>query len=739
MPNGVAPPGETPPSEPPGQSRELLWTAATVAVFVAFLGLAAWLADSPGGSTLGGDLTFFVVINASIVFLIVLAFLVGRNLVRLTLDRRRGLFGSRLRTRLVILFIGMSLTPSLILVVVARGFLNEAIDSWFDDRVKTALQGAVDVADSYYLFAGDDARSLALGLAHSQSARNLLDGTIPEGAAKTTLEEQRAVRNLAAVHVLSRSHDTVVSAAAADVDDRLPAIGAALRSDLHAGREVAATIPIGAADIIRVGVPVHRDDGTVAGAVVVDIFVPEGIARTAREVSGAYADFLQNARFERPLRNQYALTLALVAVVIVFAAMWVGFRQARNITVPLSQLADGTREVAQGNWKFRIAPARDRETNILVDAFNRMTADLEASNAEIEARRKYAESILANIAAGVVSIDHTGAVTTVNRAAASMLGIHRTDAEGRHWSDAFAGIDAPQIHGLIETLLRQPEKLAPCQVRLTSGEQPTTALVSATALTDDGGAPSGGILFFEDVTDLLRVQRMEAWREVARRLAHEIKNPLTPIKLSAQRLRRRYLDRLEEGDRDLLDQCTTTIVSQVDAMQHLVSEFSTFARLPTVELVPQDVNRVVGEAVDLFRQGHTDVAFRFTPSDGLPLVPLDREALERVMINILDNAVAACEAAPERAAAVEVSTRYDAGLEAVCLEIADNGCGMSADVKHRIFEPYFSTKKNGTGLGMAIVAAIVADHRGYMRVHDNEPFGSKLSIHLPASAAAARG
>lgn len=721
--------------EATGQRRELVWTGAALVVFFAVLALALWVPDSNVGTSLGGDLTFFILLNLSVVFLIVLVFLVGRNLVRLTIDRRRGLFGSQLRTRLVILFIGMSLTPSFILVMVARGFLNEAIDSWFDTRVKTALQGAVDVADSYYLFAADDALQMARGLAAELAPavdRADLDPGDAEVAAR--LERARAERNVAAVHLCLAGPGPRWSAMAAAVVDRVPPLAPGLPEAIYVGEEVAATIPVEGADFIRVGVPLRGAGGAVAAAVLVDVFVPEAVARTAREVSGAYADFLQTARLERPLRNQYALTLALIAVVVAFAAVWVGLRQARNITVPLSELARGTREVSQGNWKFRIAPARDRETDMLVDSFNRMTADLESSHAEIEARRKYAESILANIAAGVISLDREGVVTTVNPAAAAMLGLSREHAEGRHWSGVFAPVEPPQVGELVATLVEHPERLAPCQVRLAAGEQPITALVSATVLSDESGHPRGGMLFFENVTDLLRVQRMEAWREVARRLAHEIKNPLTPIKLSAQRLRRRFMERLDASEREVLDECTTTIVSQVDAMQRLVSEFSTFARLPAVELVPQDVNRVVGDAVALFRQGHADVEFRFVPGEGLPPVPLDRESLERVVINILDNAVAACEAAPTRAATVEIGTCYRADLEAVCLDIADNGCGMSVEVKHRVFEPYFSTKEDGTGLGMAIVAAIVADHRGYIRVHDNRPHGSRFSIHLPVRA-----
>jgi len=723
---------DAPSSESPHPRRELLWTVLSTLLFSGFVLLAWWAPDTALGNSLSGDLTFFLILNLSIVFLIVLVFLVGRNIVRLTIDRRRGLFGSRLRTRLVLLFVGMSLAPSLILVVVARGFLNEAIDTWFDSRVRNALQGSVEVADSYYLFVADNALHTAITVAQ-HVARRATDPQAPANAAswQRLAEDRRAELNLAGLEVFGLAEQAPRRSQSPTLTQSPPLLSATERNGVLSGNELLQTIPIGSADIVRASVPVRDAAGTIIGGVAVEVLIPDSVARNAREISGAYAEFVQASRLERPLRNQYVLTLALVAMVVFFAATWVGMRQARNITVPLLDLARGTREVAQGNWKYRIAPASDQETGVLVDSFNRMTADLEASHAESEARRKYAESILAHIAAGVVSLDRRGIVTTVNPAAEAMLGLHREFSEGAHWTEVFGRPELVEVGEVIADLSEAPERLLSRQIRLSAGDQSINALVSATTLPDETGAPSGGMLFFENVTDLLRVQRMEAWREVARRLAHEIKNPLTPIKLSAQRLRRRYMTRLDVDERGLLDECTATIVAQVDAMQKLVSEFSTFARLPAVALVPQDINDVVEHALALFRQGHAEISFRFAPSPQLPSVPLDREALVRVIINILDNAVAACEAAPDRAGEVELATRYVAGLEVVCLEISDNGCGMSAEVKHRIFEPYFSTKKDGTGLGMAIVSAIVADHRGYIRAGDNEPHGSRFTIHFP--------
>jgi two-component system nitrogen regulation sensor histidine kinase NtrY len=316
-----------------------------------------------------------------------------------------------------------------------------------------------------------------------------------------------------------------------------------------------------------------------------------------------------------------------------------------------------------------------------------------------------------------------------------MLGLRLAEVRGRSWREGLQRSDLAKVREVIAEIFERPECEVERQIKLAGGEHIVTALVSATSLTDERGRPRGVMLFFEDVTHLLRVQRMEAWREVARRLAHEIKNPLTPIQLSAQRLQKRYARQLPGVERIVFDECTTTIVRQVDEVKRLVNEFSTFARLPAVELAPNDLNAVVGEALVLFRQGHLDIDFVVETETDLPALDLDRDAIKRALINLLDNAVAACRAMQARTPAerprIRVATSYLPARGVVRLEVADNGAGMTVEVKSRLFEPYFSTKKDGTGLGLAIVASIVSDHQAYIRVLDNEPHGSRFLIEFP--------
>jgi len=720
------------PEEARKRRREVLILAATAGVFLLFAIVEIRLPQFSNSSSSAGNVIFFLLINLNLILLVLLGFLVTRNLVRLAFERRRGIFGSRLRTRLVLAFVGLSLVPSVLLFFVAQGFLNDAFESWFNVRVQAALEGSMSVAENYYELSAEKALHFGSQVAGGLEQDALLENDEPNlGAFAQRKREQYA---LSALRVLNRNGESLSAAQDPELGT-LPNLKPEMLNDVLSGRKIAQRQRFHKGDLVRVGVPVLSKSGAAVGAVIVDSFVPRDIERMARNTARSYQEYRQLSGMRQPIENQYILSMALITLVIIFSAIWFGLRQAKRITVPLQRLEEGTREVAQGNWGYRIDATGDEETAVLVDSFNRMTADLQETNSELVERRKYAENILANIAAGVVSLGADGSITTVNPAAERMLGVHLADVRGKPWREVFNRPDLARVGEMMEEILRRPDREIEKQVELSGGEHAVLAHVTATALTGDTGENRGAMLFFENVTDLLRVQRMEAWREVARRLAHEIKNPLTPIQLSAQRLRKRYLGQLEEANRPVFDECTRVIIGQVDELKRLVNEFSTFARLPGARLIPQDLNAVVDEALVLFREGHPQIEFDFRAGSDLPPVELDREALKRALINMFDNAVSACHAEPHGPGRIEVITRYSPNRDVVQLEVADNGCGMSREVRLRLFEPYFSTKKDGTGLGLAIVSTVVADHQAYIRAQDNEPYGTRFIINFPVRRA----
>ncbi len=707
----------------------LIFLAAVVFGFFAVV--ETWMPRFGDSGSMPGNLVFFLLINLNLILLVLIVFLVIRNFAKLALERRRGILGSRLRTRLVVAFVGLTLIPTTLLFMVSQGFLARAFDSWFSVRVESALNSALDIAQVIYQQAGNSAlhfgEQIGDGIAEPQ-----LWNEPHHMALQRRLENACLAYNLARVEAVSP--DGKIVAVAEDPQTSALRITPAADelAELHRGEKMVVTHPAGGSDIVRAAVPVRGADGALLGSVLVDYVIGRSVSSRARDIAQSYQEFRHFGVLRQPMKNSYILTLTLITLVVIFAATWFGFRVAKGITVPLQRLSEGTREVAQGNWDHRIEAGADEELATVVISFNQMTAELKQIHGELEDGRRYIEAVLANVTAGVVSIGQGGEISTINRAAEKMLGVEGSAARGADWKSLLARNDLRDVGEMIGVVARGEQDEVERQVKLSGGQRIITALVTVAVLRDEAGARLGVMVFFDDVSHMLRVERMEAWREVARRIAHEIKNPLTPIQLSAQRLRRRYASILNGSDGSVLDECTRTIIRQVEGLKRLVNEFASFARLPPADMAPHDLNAVIDEALVLFREGHRDIGFIFTPEPDLPLVEIDREAIKRAVINLLDNAVAACQGAGEDGGPrIEISTSYRERIGTVQLEVADNGCGIPPEVRGRLFEPYVSTKKDGTGLGLAIVSAIAADHQAYLRVRDNAPRGSRFIIELP--------
>jgi two-component system nitrogen regulation sensor histidine kinase NtrY len=744
-------------SSPPGASlpevrrrrREgwiILATAIAVVVLVLF---ETRLPQSPGSGSIGSDALLIGLIDLNLILLVLLVFLVGRHVVKLLFERRRGAMGAHLRTKLVGAFVAIALLPATFLFITALVFVSNSIDKWFESEVEESLAGAVEVAHAYY----QDLARTGLRFARRVSADVVAAGLVSRDVRaelKDRLAARRAEYQLDLVEVF-RGGRILARSRRPDLSH----LGSDARSDVvqraSAGIEATTLDELGDADMIRTATPLLVD-GRAVGTVVVGSYIPRSVVKWRRELEHNFAEYLRLKPQRRPIKTNYTIMLAVVTLVALFSAIWLGFYMARGIAVPIQRLALATRRIAQGDLDQRIEGEGDDELGTLVGAFNRMTGDLRTSRTELESRRRYLETVLANVAAGVVSTDPEGHITTMNRAAEALLGMRAAACVGRHLDDVFAADGFADVRQLAAQLRagapdwaqRSPVLVldgaaarhgAPVERQVTmarDGEE-LAVLLTGTRLVDEAGVPAGLVLFLEDVTHLLRVQRMEAWREVARRIAHEIKNPLTPIALSAERLRRRYGAQLAESAP--FDECTRTIIQQVESLKALVNEFSIFARMPAGTHTPEDLNRLVEDALVLFREGHRDVEFAFAPDGDLPVLELDREGIRRAIINVLDNAVAALadrrDAAGRVRGRVGLRTQYDAALGMVRLEIADDGPGMLPEVKARLFEPYFSTKPDGTGLGLAIVSAIVADHNGFIRVRDNLPRGSRFIMEFP--------
>ena len=725
----------------PWRKREAtLLVAALVAAFFALI-YETRLPPFTSSQTLSQNVVFFLLINLNIALILLVVFLLGRNIVKLVVERRQRVLGSHLRTRIVLSFVAVAIAPAILLFVVALGFIRSSIESWFSVQVESALEASIDMADTYYRESMATSVHEARWIAGDLQARGGVDSVNAGWLADREKEVQAA-----SIRVYGSDGGLFNKAQTAGLSASLavPPAEVFIRNAL-AGAESTEVVEQGGATVLRAAADLRDDAGAVAGLVVVDTILPRSVVRRRAEIEQSYRQYKQLSLMRRPLVNNYILTLVLVSLVVVFGGTWLGFAIARSITGPIQRLAAGTRRVAEGHLDASIElESGTDEIATLVGSFNQMTANLRGTHSALAERRRALETILGNITGGVVSIDRKARIETVNAAARVMLGIGE-EAVGMPFREWFASPRFGAVREILSELDKRSQqgewdKLPPQRLSIEHDDGAVQVVATGVVLKSEEGESIGALLFFEDVTEILKVQRMEAWREVARRIAHEIKNPLTPIQLSAQRLRKRYGDELGSS---VFDECTRTIIDEVGVLKNLVSEFSNFARMPAGPHLPTDLGQLLEDALVLFREGHRGVQFHLSVEDGLPSLDLDRDGIRRVITNIVDNAVAAlplaaapageAPAAPESLAEgnVWVSARLDVGQEEVRIEIADDGLGMTQEVKARLFEPYFSTKAQGTGLGLAIVQTVLADHRAYIRVRDNQPRGSRFVIEMP--------
>jgi two-component system nitrogen regulation sensor histidine kinase NtrY len=444
------------------------------------------------------------------------------------------------------------------------------------------------------------------------------------------------------------------------------------------------------------------------------------------DISTAYDEFRDINPLEYPLKSIYLYILVLMTFVILLAATWFGFYLARQLSIPIVQLGKATRRVAGGDYTPLQIQSGSEEINDLISSFNSMTGTLENTLEELDQHARYTDTVLKNVSGGVISVDESGVVTTINRHAGQLLKIDPEKFIGKPVRDlltleyfrTFAELQKNMFDHKIESIQKE--------MRLNIQGEAVPLMINLSILKDDKGHDIGKVLVFNDLSPIVNAQRAAAWTEVARRIAHEIKNPLTPIKLSAERLQRKFGGIITDP---AFAECTTMIVKQVDGLKNLVNEFSNFARLPQARPVVANLNEVVQESLGLYRQAHPHVDFKFNPDSDIPEFKFDPDQMKRVLVNLIDNAVAAVAKEPQPS--VEIMTQYDRDIKTVRLTLADNGEGIPAADRSRIFEPYYSTKEGGTGLGLAIVKRIIEDHSGFIRATGNEPRGVKMVIEMP--------
>ena len=705
-------------------------------VFGMLLALTSF--DLPFQPNTNQQLLLFAALSVLIfVLFLSLTFVLARNLLKLFAERRLGVLGSKFRTRLVVASLLLSFLPVIGMFLFAYVLMNRSIDRWFSSPVEEVRLDTAQMTSLMMQYAGQNARAEAASIASSP-------------------ETQKAFASGSALAIENelRKHETTLEggfAIALSGDTALASFGTpAAWSDLGP------KLPLNSAPDEPVRFIWDRTDYILSsaaigplGRILVAMPLPAKFSETVAHVEARQQRYLELAHERRLVRRVYMEMLLLLTVVVLFAATWFALFLSKLVTRPVVALAEATQEISRGHLAHRVEVRAADEIGDLVQSFNRMAEELESSRRQVEAssreltaanvaldqRRQQIETILESIPNGVLSLNAERRVTHANRALLRLF--HPAESNGAGTPDVLVGaplstLFPPEFLADLEPHLRRADRMGTTTTPMEMALQRTTLIVAVTvAALQHQGQRLGYVLVFEDLSELLKAQKQAAWREVARRVAHEIKNPLTPIGLSAERIRR-HLQRgnfPDEASLQVFQSCAETISGAVETVRTLVDEFSTLARFPAANPQPSDINAIVGSTLSMFDGRLENIKVRTQLAPNLPDVMADPEAIKRALANLVDNAAEAMHSALFRE--ISISTSLLPSRDAVEITVADTGHGVTREIKERLFLPYFSTKRRGTGLGLAIVSRIVEDHHGTIRVEENRPVGAKFVIELP--------
>jgi nitrogen fixation/metabolism regulation signal transduction histidine kinase len=710
-------------------------------LFVLLLVSLWFMSDATHNSERFGELySVLLIVNAA--GLVILGAVVVANIVRLIRQQRRKVAGARMTSRLVIMFVVLAVVPVSVVYYFSLQFLQRGIDSWFDVRIEQGLDDALELSRTALDVRLREVLQLTMRMADEIS--EAVPATIP-----LTLYDLR-VRSGAAELTLIGDDGRVVASSSSDLSSIIPDQPPSEVLLLLQNRQHYIGLdPVGDSGLFaRALVPVlsARADGEVYTLQAL-YEVSERFSTLADGVQNAFAHYRELAYLRTPLKFSYSLTLSIVLVLSLLAAIWAAFHSARRLVAPVRDLAEATHAVAEGDYSKRLSVASDDELGFLVRSFNDMTRRLDKSREQanrgkrlIEGQRAYLEAVLANLSSGVISLGSDTVIRAVNRAATQCLGVDikhylgkELDVLAEEHANLAPFVESIRQHHKSDSLTWQEE------ISLF-GDQGRQVLMCRGAVLQTLGRNGGGmVVVFDDVTASIQAQRDAAWGEVARRLAHEIKNPLTPIQLSAERLRRRYLADMSPEDAEILDRATLTIVNQVEAMKKMVNAFSDYARAPQISLETMDLHQLIREVLDLYQSNDLAVEVVAQLEAANPFVDGDAGRLRQLLHNLLKNALEATRDSKHARVCVATRSEATAGTGQLVLTVSDNGPGLAPEIMENLFEPYVSTKPKGSGLGLAIVKKIVEEHAGTISADNLATGGARVTIRLLQSGVSVAG
>jgi two-component system nitrogen regulation sensor histidine kinase NtrY len=694
---------------------------------------------------ISNNMVVLVLFNIILILLFLLIVLITRNLIQLYNERKSNILGSKFQTKLIGAFLILALVPSILLFTVASKLFTFSIGSWFNVQVEQTLQGAMNVARDYYSHLEKLADHRVREI-ESIITRDQLYLQANHLELQILIQEKVKEYQLAGLVILDNKGDGVISQHAKDQETLginyktmiQKSIGGESFSEIHDSSK--------GLFLIMVEPLTQQMEGkvTIWGYILSLNSIPRPTFEKIESIRTIYEDYQQQSFLQLPVSASYYVTFLLITMLILFSAIWLGFYMARGITVPIQQLAEGTRRIAEGDLNFKINVNAGDEIGILVSSFNQMTddlnegrlkiqhahEDLKLTNIELERRRSYIETILDNIGAGVISLNKKSRVTTFNKAAGKILNLKPNDVFGSTYKDAFDISFQIPIRNIIQNIQNHQNEFNEEQIELRVGDNNLTLLINIQILRDASNKYIGLVIVFEDLTQMIQTQKIAAWQEVAQGIAHEIKNPLTPIQLNTQRLKKKFKENKKDFAK-VFDESISIISQEVEGMKDLLNEFVRFSRMPTPKPRMTYLHKIIDDVSILYGDQEKDIRVIKSLDSTVEKLNLDSEQIRRAFINLFENAIDAIEEKGE----IHITTRVDEKRKVVLIEFADNGIGIDPKNLNKLFLPHFTTKKRGSGLGLAIVNRIIVDHNGTIQVQENHPRGTKILIELPLPSA----
>lgn len=723
----------------------------TFIVFVALIFLTSievYIQQQRVPSPLSNNIIVFALFNIIIILLCLLVLLISRNLIKLYFERKNNIIGAKFQTKLVVAFVTLALVPSGILFLVASKLFSYSIDNWFNLQVETSLRESLHVAQSYYKNHEKNSIYFARKLGQTIARKNLLDGknfdTLFDFVRKKRIEY-----GVDAIKIFKKDKSVVEifnpelsSTIFSDKFSKLVQDGLnnVTSSELRAVNQAHIVIGIAPVPASNLSEEFRTEDQSVQGVILTAYYIPKTMISRINEIQRIYEEYKQQKLLIYPVKTGYIITFLMITLLILFSAIWFGFYLARGITEPIQELAEGTKAITAGNLDFKIDVKANDEINILVDSFNQMTDNLrqgkikieaateslKKTNIELDKHGKYMETILENIGAGVISIGQTGKIAMINKAAVNILKIPAKDFCEKYYKDFFATSLLNPVRILIKKMNQNALERIEEQINVTVEGFTLTLLTSISVLKDSQNSYLGMVIVFDDLTEFIRTQKIAAWREVARDIAHEIKNPLTPIQLNTQRLQKKFKQKSKDF-KEVFEESTKIIVNEVTGMKELLNEFSKFARMPESRPKSNSLHDIIDEVVVLYNgvKSNVEIVKHYDPK--ITLIDIDYEQIKRVFVNLIDNAIDAMNGGGR----IEIGTYFDDVSKMVKIKISDCGEGINVKDRNKLFLPYYTTKKRGTGLGLAIANRIITDHNGTIKVLPNNIKGTTFIIDLP--------